>query len=117
MAATGGDDFIDDAEWPAVQTTVQPLYREFAESMIRFYEGLVANEWPPDVQADIDALVTQLTTESAHVMMMSNAPTVADLSELSYSYPEMPNNAGSIRAKLGLPSNVTDEQDYCGAPT
>lgn len=100
--------------WPAVQAELLPLFGEYATAAVAFYEGLLAEEWPPEVQSDIDALVGELTAVASEAQRLSEVDSLEQY--LAFEFvPLSTNSAAIVRAKLGLPSNVTDEADYCTA--
>jgi hypothetical protein len=109
------DGFADDAEWSAIQAQLLPLYQEYSLSAVRFLEGLTSVTWPPEVQPNIDELITQLAEEAQATDAASAAANVGELSaaRLRWSEAAATNPASVIRAKLGLPTNVGDELEYC----
>jgi hypothetical protein len=103
--------------WDQVRTNLQPKMRAYAESTVRFYEGLVAIKWPVSIQPAVDALVADLTADASYYESMSKAESVDTFNQLSDHPPDETNanSAGVVRAKLGLGSNVTDTTNYCQA--
>ena len=110
-------EYWTDADWAHLQGTIQPAIREYAEAMIAFYEGLTAAQWPEDVQPAVDDLVAELTVIAAQTYAAAEAPDLDAYIAADAAIVDQGNSAGVVRAKLGLQSNVTDENDYCAAPT
>lgn len=86
---------------------IRRLPGEVAKSTSACYEGLVAAEWPADVQADVDDLVAQLAAEALAYQAASEAPSFAEMRAAVDGMPNGSNRAGVLRAKLGLGPNAT----------
>ncbi len=101
-------------DWPEIQATVQPLFRELAESEVRLYEGLVGEVWPTEAQPAVDDLVKALTTEAGQWMTVAEA---SSYDQLAAAIGRIEGNstaaAAQVRVRLGLESNITDSTDYC----
>jgi hypothetical protein len=86
---------------------------ETAAAWVTFYEGLVAADWPEDVQPAIDDLVAETSADARKIESIANAVDDASFyAAMNQSIGEE-NNAGVVRARLGLPSNIGDEPDAC----
>jgi hypothetical protein len=109
----GANGYFDSSDWPAIQAELLPRFRDAAEAKIRFYQAIIATEWPADVQADMDALVAESTTEAAYFQRISESTSTDDMLLAMNNAPENRNTAGVVRAKLGLESNVVDDTDFC----
>jgi hypothetical protein len=98
---------VTEAQWPKIQAELLPLFRRVSDENVHFYEGLVAQRWPAAVEADVQTLIGQLTTEAGQYRAVSESASYAAFE--SMTVPTAPNTAGVIRAKLGLKSNVTEK--------
>ena len=107
----GADALWYPEDWPEIQQRLQPVYKSFADDSIRFVEALVAYPWPEAVQADIDALVNEVSAQAAAFQAFASATTFDTFVSTPAAPP--PNAASVVRAKLGLPSNINTSIDAC----
>lgn len=112
---TGADELYYVRDWSRIQAELLPALGAAGDALIAFYEGLVEAKWPTDVKADIDRLVQELTADAAALRVAAAAKTFDELSPLPFS--DISTAAAVVRARLGLPSNLTDEAiDWCARP-
>lgn len=111
-ASAGSDDTWDSYQWLEIQSAVLPVYRDHAQVLLDFVEALSSYDWHSDMQPSIDVLATGTAAEASAFFAMANSATWDEFAEL-----EVPESNGAtaavVRAKLGLPSNLTDDTDYC----
>ena len=66
---------MEEDEWPEIKEQLLPAYQAHADSYATFMQALVAYTWPPEVQADIDALVTELSADATFFAAVAQATT------------------------------------------
>jgi hypothetical protein len=109
-----GDDGFTQREWPTVQAEVLPVVEGNADVIVDWMENMVTYPWPADVKADIDVLVAgnaQLAHQYGSVVAAQSIDEWNAAWELTV--PDTVATAAVVRAKLGLPTNLTDTQDWC----
>lgn len=84
-----------------------------ADAYLKMVSELGIYEWPEEVQESVDELITQMLSEAAVYSSYANLGTWQAL--IDWEWPPAPttNPAGVIRAKLGLPSNVNNDEAFC----
>lgn len=108
-------------EFPAFWPEAQPLYQRAADTTLAWIEAVVAEPWPPEVQADIDTLVAQASEQATYYQRYANVETVDDFLFLDGSLgatPPTATAATTVRAKLGIDSNIGSgaREDHCASP-
>ena len=103
-----GDGQISSREWPDFTATVLPGYAGLAQAMAQFVQDLVNYEWPEDVQADIDILITENSTMAAFLEAVSKVRTIAEWNSVWEDAPTSTGTADIVRARLGLPTTIGD---------
>ncbi|MET0565170.1 MAG: hypothetical protein ABW021_01830 [Acidimicrobiia bacterium] len=97
--------YISDTDWEQIQSDLQPAYAVYAQAAVAFLEALSSYHWPENVQADIEALMAEVSAEAAWAQAMSEAGTYADFTTVNEE--TLDNRAAAIvRAKLNLPTNI-----------
>ena len=88
------------------------------DAAITWIENLVGYPWPADVQADVNELVTG---EAQAAEMWGAAAQATTFDEFVHaSTIEVADTfaiAAVVRARLGLPTNISDTQDWCAGLT
>jgi hypothetical protein len=97
--------FFYEEDWSEWAETVQPLYAEWSQELVRFVEAVVFYEWPEPVEGDVQRLVEELSEAAGWAHGYSQVPSFAALLEYA-PYPDDGGAATTIRAKLGLPTNI-----------
>ena len=105
------DEFYDENEWPEIRDTLLPAYKAHADTQLAFMNALLGYTWPEAVQADIDALVAETAAEANTTAAWASIATFDQFIGRA-QYPER-SAATLVRAKLGLPSNVENDENYC----
>jgi hypothetical protein len=105
----------DTTDWSRFEGELLPSFRDYSSALIAFYEGLLANTWPDNVQGDVEQLAVETSADAAAVSDWTNATSLNDLVARIEERPLSTSNiAGIVRAKLGLPSNIIDDgTDWC----
>ena len=108
--AYGPDGLVDEDDWPAMQSKLLPAHATFANDEIRFMEAL-PYQWPAEVQADVDAVVADAWASANFQAALGAATSFEDF----FAIPDVPQGTAStiLRARLGLPSNVNTQVDFC----
>lgn len=81
-------------------------------AFIRAVESLLTSDWPPEVQEDIEHLAEDMAADARWYSWLADATTgeafwsIYDVQRPIDQYPSAPTR---IRARLGLPSNLGDE--------
>ncbi|KZM34512.1 hypothetical protein [Oerskovia enterophila] len=90
---------VDQNDYAAIRAAAA----EVAASQRTFADGLVASEWPASVQPTIDALVSELATETPIFLQIASSTTDQQLIDLTYAIPAQQGNGQKLRILLGLP--------------
>ena len=99
--------------WEAFQKEVLSLREGLANSYILFVGELGAYEWPDGLQTSIDALISQTLEIASENLRISEVKMMKEYQNFSFNVVDETNHAGIIRAKLGLPSNVNNDENFC----
>jgi hypothetical protein len=110
----GADNQVTEGEWPKVRDQMQPISLQYSQALVTWVNDLVAYDWPDDVQPSVDALMADATQQATNFEQLGKALSFNNYFEISDSqqWPQS-NNAAVVRAKLGLPSNINDDTNYC----
>lgn len=111
---TGPDGSIYEHEWPMLGPHLADAYRPAAESMSDAINMSGALEWPDELQDTIDSVVVEMSEYASLYWSVANARTFDDYLEAGeISRALSRTEASLLRSKLGLPTNIGDETDYC----
>lgn len=110
---SGEWNYSEDLYFGAFKAEVLSNARILSETLLQTVSDLGSYDWPSDVQEPIDGLITQLLDEAAAYTAFSELNSIKEVRDWEWPIVDDENYAGVIRAKLGLPSNVNDETNYC----
>jgi hypothetical protein len=110
---TDRDGYFYEEDWPTVQRTVQPAQRDFADALVQFTNDLAAYDWPDGVQATVDDLMAEVTQEAGMEAALSQAVSYDIFVDINSTERPARSAAAVLRAKLALPSNIGDSQNWC----
>ncbi|MFF2621266.1 hypothetical protein [Oerskovia jenensis] len=82
---------------------VRAVAAQVAEADRAFADGLVASEWPAEVQPTVDALVGEIAAETPIFLQIAASTTDQQLIDLRNQLPEQQGNGQKLRILLGLP--------------
>lgn|GEM_PF-3123746 len=109
-----GDDGFYEREWPKVLEQIVPAYKTLADDTVTFVEKLVSYDWPDEVQSDVDALVTELVQWAGWYAGLGAATSFDSWNAaIEAQIPAETGAATIVRAKLGLPSNINNDENFC----
>jgi hypothetical protein len=108
------DELLYTWEWEAYSTYMVPIWEELRDIRTDWMSSLGDYDWPEDVQPSIDDLFSELSLEASNYNFYADTPDYSDFRDLTeeIEWPDW-SAAAVIRAKLGLPSNIGDDTDYC----
>jgi len=105
--------YSNDLFWEAVKKEILSMYAGVVNSTLLFVSDLGTYEWPTEVQASVDALMSQNLEMAENYLALSKVNSIKEYNNFKFGKIDEENHAGIIRAKLGLPSNVNDDVNYC----
>ena len=113
----GSDGIFYEYEWPTIGTRLAANYRPAAESLSDAIKAAGSLEWSDDLQGSVDAVIVEMSEYLSILWGFANARTFA---EWNVALNRAVNHAGRsqaslLRTKLGLPTNIGDESDYCAS--
>jgi len=106
--------YDENLAFEALRTEVLGMAASFANSLTDAVASLGTYVWPENVQQSIDGLISQMLEEASGKARFSKLSSLDEIR--NWRYPKASddtNYAGLIRAKLGLPSNVNNDMNYC----
>ena len=89
------------------------LREDLADSYILFAGDLGSYEWPAGMQASIDGLISRELELASENLRLSEVNSAKEYQNFRFDIEDETNHAGIIRAKLGLPSNVNNDENFC----
>lgn len=108
-----GDEYLSENEWVAAQPGFNEGFQAAADRSLEFMNGLIAYDWPDEVQSDVDALVAELAADAAIYQQTADAATFDGF--LTVPALGQGGAATVLRAKLGLESNIGTDTISCEA--
>jgi len=109
--AYGSDNQAYEQDWPKIQETLLPAFRAHADALALFVEALVGYEWPLEVQPDIYALAAESSGRAGWYSSVADSPTYDSF--IAAQPPPARSAATVVRAKLGIPSNINSDVNWC----
>jgi len=110
---SGEWNYSEDLYFAAFKAEVLANAGILSDTFVQVVSDLGSYDWPSEVQEPIDELIVQLLDEGAAYSAFSSLNSIKEVQDWEWPNLDGENHAGLIRAKLGLPSNVNDETNYC----
>lgn len=106
----GSDGFYDN-EWPQLRPGLNETYGALRDALVAAIGTFTTLTWPPELQDDIDDLIAETSLHAAAASSAASAETVEQWQAAMEQFGNLEFKAAAIiRAKLGLPTNLTSER-------
>jgi len=117
LAILGSDGTFYEFEWPEVGPKLRTEYQKLADSLSSAINSAQALNWPADLQPYFDSVLVEMSEFLGLVSGFASADTFAAYGIASQRMMnfEGRTQASLFRNKLGLPTNIGDQLDYCDA--
>ena len=114
-AIVGADGTFYENEWDDIGAELNAVYDKVASALIAALNQASELSWPADVQDNVDSVVAEMAELAALYSGFAHASTFVEWSvafERASGFTGR-TSAALLRTKLGLPSNIGDDSDYC----
>jgi len=111
----GSDGTFYEYEWPEVGPKLRAEYQELADSLSTAINGAQTLKWPTDLEPYFDEVIVEMSQLLGLVSGLAMADTFIAYGiavERMMNF-EGRTQASLFRNKLGLPTNIGDQLDYC----
>lgn len=114
-AIIGADGTFYEEEWGEVGPMLNVVHDRVASSLISALNEASTLTWPAEIQESVDAVIAEMAELAALYSGFAQASTFAEWSVATQRASGFTgrSSAALLRTKLGLPSNIGDESDYC----
>lgn len=115
VSILGSDGTFYEYEWPEVGPKLRAEYQKLADSLSSAINGAQTLTWPTDLQPYFDEVIIEMSQLLGLISGLASADT---FTAYGIAIERMMNFEGRTQAslfrnKLGLPTNIGDQLDYC----